>query len=384
MSNVQLLRYRLLSAAYISEVPTHEINALQDLYVSTNGDSWEWVDTGYQWNFTDPYPCSDSWQGVTCSTDTYDGLLHIFELELSAYSLSGTLPASISNLTELRTLNLGENELSGKIPDAIGNFSHVTSLVLGSNQLTGTIPATVGYCTQLSLLVLDVNLLTGSIPESTGKCTNLTLLYLGENYLTGSIPDSIGQCTQLTGLYLDSNLLTGALPDSIGQCTALTIVDLFTNLLSGTLPASVRQCTQLTHLYVDFNRLTGTLPSSLSMCTVLSVLALNDNHLSGTLPSTLPTAQPRNSFVFARIRRQFQACKPLHPTCSQPTSGPKADQCLLVSHCFLHLDRAFCCFATQDGPAAALALRRTIYLRECCVPSSWKPARKTGAVQHWH
>jgi Leucine-rich repeat (LRR) protein len=292
MSNVQLLRYRLLSAAYIWEVPVHEIDALQDSYVSTNGDSWEWADTGYQWNFTDPFPCSDSWQGVTCSTDTFDGLLHIFELELSAYSLSGTLPASISNLTELTTLNLGGNELSGKIPDAIGNFSHVTSLVLGSNQLTGTIPATVGYCTQLSLLVFDVNLLTGSIPESIGKCTNLTLLYLGENYLTGSIPDSIGQCKQLTGLYLDSNLLTGALPDSIGQCTALTTVDLYTNLLSGTLPASVGQCTLLTHLYVDFNRLTGTLPSSLSRCTVLSVLALNDNHLSGILPSTLaPTLE---------------------------------------------------------------------------------------------
>jgi hypothetical protein len=84
-------------------IPSHERQALYDLYVSTNGDDWIYQDDdqGY-WNFTDPdvNPCSssDPWQGLNCtvtSSDTNSYYNHISEILLSNYSLRGTFPESI-------------------------------------------------------------------------------------------------------------------------------------------------------------------------------------------------------------------------------------------------------------------------------------------------
>ena len=53
-------------------IPSHERQALYDLYLSTNGDDWTYQDGDLgHWNFTDPdvNPCSssDPWQGLNCN-----------------------------------------------------------------------------------------------------------------------------------------------------------------------------------------------------------------------------------------------------------------------------------------------------------------------------
>jgi len=55
-----------------TNIPSHERQALYDLYVSTNGDDWIYQDGDLgHWNFTDPdvNPCSssDPWQGLNCN-----------------------------------------------------------------------------------------------------------------------------------------------------------------------------------------------------------------------------------------------------------------------------------------------------------------------------
>ena len=84
-------------------IPSHERQALYDLYTSTNGDDWIYQDGDHgHWNFTDPdvNPCSssDPWQGLNCtviSSDTNSYYNHISEILLSNYSLRGTFPESI-------------------------------------------------------------------------------------------------------------------------------------------------------------------------------------------------------------------------------------------------------------------------------------------------
>ena len=84
-------------------IPSHERQALHDLYVSTNGDDWIYQngDEG-NWNFTDPdvNPCSssDPWQGLNCTvifSDSSSYYYHISEISLSDYNLRGSLPVTI-------------------------------------------------------------------------------------------------------------------------------------------------------------------------------------------------------------------------------------------------------------------------------------------------
>jgi Leucine-rich repeat (LRR) protein len=290
--------------------------ALHDLFNSTNGDSWTWhnvTTAGNKWNFSgDPNPCADTWQGITCSTaPTAAGYLHVLNLELNDFSLDGTIPPSMGNLTELQQLILSENYLNGSIPDTLGqctqlsvadlrsNFltgripntlkqwTQLTELYLNINQLTGSIPDILGQCIYMTVFDLRSNFLKGSIPDTIGRCTQLAQLYLYNNQLTGSIPDSLGQCTKLIDLYLNSNQLVGSIPDIVGQLTQLTVLDLKSNLLTGSIPDTLGKCTQLQSMYLYDNQLTGSIPDTLGQCTQLRVFDLRTNLLTGTIPETV-------------------------------------------------------------------------------------------------
>jgi Leucine-rich repeat (LRR) protein len=303
----------LARADSVYNVPNTEITALQDLYDATNGDSWNWIGTGNQWNFTDPNPCVDAWQGVTCSQVPIDGYLHVVEVELSEYGLVGYIPMSIAQLTQLATFRLSYNELTGTVPESISQLTVLAVLFLNSNLLTGTIPDSIDQLsqlivldldsnllsgtlsdsllglTQLAQLYLDYNLLSGTIPAAVAQLTQLTLLALDDNLLSGPIPETLQQLTQLAQLYLYDNQLTGTIPASIGQLPTLTILDVDTNQLSGTIPESLQQLTQLTQLYLYDNLLTGTMPAAIGELTKLSLLVLNGNLLSGTIPGAWQT-----------------------------------------------------------------------------------------------
>ena len=99
-------------------------------------------------------------------------------------------------------LDLGENNLTGPLPATLGNLTNLTQLHLGENNLTGPLPATLGNLTKLESLVLWLNSLTGPLPASWGNLTNLTQLHLGGNSLTGPLPASWGNLTKLEELHL--------------------------------------------------------------------------------------------------------------------------------------------------------------------------------------
>lgn len=85
-----------------------ERNALAELYKSTGGQSWSKSD-----NWCSDKPLS-SWFGVTVGTDG-----HVTGLDLSKNNLEGSLPAAITELTELKELYLYGNRLSGSLPEGM-------------------------------------------------------------------------------------------------------------------------------------------------------------------------------------------------------------------------------------------------------------------------
>jgi Leucine-rich repeat (LRR) protein len=291
-------------ADIVYNVPDSEIAALQDLYDATDGDSWSWDGAGTIWNFTNPNPCIDEWQGVTCSQVLSDGYMHVTALDLNAYGLagsipdsvgqltqlvrlflslnllSGSIPDSIGQLTQLATLNLNANLLSGSLPDSFQQLTQLVSALLGTNQLSGTIPDFLPQLTQLQELYLDYNRLTGTIPSSFGQIAPLMWLDVRYNELSGPIPESLQQLTLLTVLYLGDNHLTGTIPASLGSLTEVKLLDLSFNQLLGTLPQSLQQLEQLTELDIGSNQLTGTI----SWLSHAEKLSLGANQLTGSLP----------------------------------------------------------------------------------------------------
>lgn len=100
----------------VTEIPVSECEALIFLFSNSNGIAWSnrenWAQNGS--------PCS--WFGVTCAAE------HVTELQLSNNGLDGTLPAQLSDLTELQVLNVSDNPLDGSIPAALTSLTRLTEL----------------------------------------------------------------------------------------------------------------------------------------------------------------------------------------------------------------------------------------------------------------
>jgi len=151
-------------------IPDYELQALKDLYDSTDGDKWDYI-YRRKWNFkTKPCSVDTTWFGLSCSYDSNSDFYHVIQIDLNNVNLHGTLPHSLGDLSELTSLLLYYNQLSGSIPSSLGQLTKLTDLYLSDNLFTGTIPDSFGLLSELTSFYLDDNLLIGTIPSS--LCNN--------------------------------------------------------------------------------------------------------------------------------------------------------------------------------------------------------------------
>ena len=166
------------------------------------------------------------------------------------------------------SFDASDNELSGPIPPTVGQATNLRELKLGSlfgdtsvapldvgrdrrgNRLTGPIPPEIGNLSNLEVLDLMGNQLTESIPAELGHLANLRLLWLHDNELTGSIPE-LGNLANLEGLELAGNQLSGSIPPSLGSMASLEYLHLYGNQLSGPIPAELGDLAKLTRLWLE-------------------------------------------------------------------------------------------------------------------------------------
>jgi RHS repeat-associated protein len=282
-----------------------EYAALKDIFTNLGGTGWtkktNWPAT---WPATATSAEFSTWFGVGVSNGD------VVSLNLPSNKLTGTIPASIANLSQLTSIYMQGNSISGSIPAEIGSLSKLTLLYLYTNKLTGTIPASFGNLKNLVYLYLLRNTLTGSIPSELSGMTALQFLHLEENTLSGTLPASIGSLTNLVHLNLYDNAFTGTIPPEWNALTNLTLLnlstnklsgdvpeldnltklvtlDLRTNTLTGGIPLWLAGFTDLESLYLGANKFTGTIPSSLGALRKLKYLTVNTNALTGTLPPSL-------------------------------------------------------------------------------------------------
>ena len=91
--------------------------------------------------------------------------------------MTGTIPRSISALTELEKLSLMDNKLQGEIPAEIAQLSNLEELLLSTNQLTGVLPLEFSMLTNLTTIMVSDNNLSGEYISISGETpvSNTTL-----------------------------------------------------------------------------------------------------------------------------------------------------------------------------------------------------------------
>ncbi|OIW17856.1 hypothetical protein TanjilG_14102 [Lupinus angustifolius] len=210
-------------------------------------------------------------------------------LSLSFNGFSGQLPESLSKMVSLEFLHLSSNKFEGSIPRGLCEdpMNSLKELYLEDNLLTGFIPPSLGNCSQLVALDLSFNYLKGTIPSSLGSLLNLRDLIIWFNLLNGEIPQELMYVKTLENLILDFNELSGEIPSGLSNCTKLNWISLSNNKLSGEIPAWIGRLSNLAILKLSNNSFSGRIPPQLGDCRSLIWLDLNTNYLSGPIPLEL-------------------------------------------------------------------------------------------------
>ncbi|HSE11314.1 MAG TPA: hypothetical protein VLB69_01655, partial [Rudaea sp.] len=188
-----------LAVNAIAAIPDAERAVLEDFYVATGGDNWNTTTANLdRWLADGTDPCT--WFGVGC-----DPLHeHVTGLALCCDNLSGSLPASLSDLKNLRYIAVDTNRLTGPIPSLAG-LTNLESVFVENNQLSGQIPPLTGL-TRLAYFAADHNQLTGPIPSSLTDLPNLQYFVVDYNRLNGTVPKPPPTLTQFSAA-LCPNLL---------------------------------------------------------------------------------------------------------------------------------------------------------------------------------
>lgn len=266
-------------------VSSSEIDALHDLFVSANGNDWLWKQVGgIPWNFDAAYPNPCSWQGVFC-----DEILHYNQSEyncsvtlliLKNRNLAGSVPLSLSNLTNLMKLNLQGNSISGVMPCTLGFLSNLVSLNLADNFLTGSVPHTLQLLNEtITDIALHDNLLSGEI-SFLGNLRRTDNIFLYNNMLSGTLSNSFCNSSSLEVLSLTNNALSG--PVLLCYSSDFYTLDIGYNYFTGSI--FIGETGEMGYLAANNNFLTGHFPNELTWNVYMSYVIVNNNYFSGTLP----------------------------------------------------------------------------------------------------
>jgi Leucine-rich repeat (LRR) protein len=237
--------------------------ALHAIFDDLNGENWsEYARVRWSSTRIDSYPNPDS---VPEGIGVVNG--DIRSITLLGVGVSGTLPAELNDLTELRTLQLG-GQLTNVLPN-LGALKKLTDLNLR-----------------------DCNIPAVSYPLWLWQLTALRDLELSGNTFTGPIPAGIGKLTSLRSLRLNGNNLSmaGAIPDSLTYLDNLQFLELVgCRLQPQSVNAGLSGLNNLLQLYLDMNPQfveQGIFPDRLVNLPVLNYLSLSGNGFN-SFPTSL-------------------------------------------------------------------------------------------------
>lgn len=219
----------------------------------------------------------------------FAGIETIWKLNFSSNALSGLIPEFLGDFRSLRLLDLSRNGFVGEIPGSLFRNCFKTRFIsLSHNSLTGSIPLSIANCSNLSGFDFSYNNLSGSFPSQICDIPNIAYVSLRSNSLVGGVRrDDILNCHSLEVFDLGSNFFTGVIPFDVIRMTNMSYFNASLNQFQGEIP-EIRMCSGAMEVFdVSGNRLTGALPSSIVDCGSLKVLDVGFNQLGGSIPADI-------------------------------------------------------------------------------------------------
>ncbi|KAG6511427.1 hypothetical protein ZIOFF_029495 [Zingiber officinale] len=275
---------------------------------------------------------------ISCQIPENIGRLHkLSDFDASGNNLNGQIPLSFGDLCKLKTLNLYENNISGELTNLFDGLSKcprgskLQTFNIFANKLSGSVPFSLGQLAQLRSLDISSNSLRNNMTDAHfSKLTNLIYLDISDNYLNLILSDDwlppfhaevidMSYChlgtrfpswiqtqkklTKLAlsgvGLYgnisgwfdfifnnslfhldISSNNLNGQIPSRLS-----TFMDLSNNSFGGTIALSYTKFEVLQVLKLSNNHISGSFPAFFCNFTNLRILQLSNNYLSGKIPN---------------------------------------------------------------------------------------------------
>ncbi|CAL4924725.1 unnamed protein product [Urochloa decumbens] len=296
----------LVSAA----TDANDVTALNTLFTSLNspGQLQGWKASGGD-------PCSESWQGITCSGSS------VTAIKLPGLGLSGNLAYNMNTMDSLVELDMSQNSLGGgqQIQYNLPN-KKLERLNLAGNQFSGAVPYSISTMPKLQYLNLNHNQLSGDITDIFSNLPSLTTVDLSSNSLTGNLPQSFTSLSSLKTLYLQNNQLTG----SINVLANLPLDDLnvANNRFTGWIPNELKKINSLHNRRkspgqhsngnnnsssggssgIGAGAIAGIIVSVLVIGAVVAFFLIKRKQRKGTIPEHYEQRQPFNSFPSNEVK----------------------------------------------------------------------------------
>mmetsp|Transcript_18934 Transcript_18934/g.46896 ORF Transcript_18934/g.46896 Transcript_18934/m.46896 type:complete len:788 (-) Transcript_18934:651-3014(-) len=219
-------------------------------------------------------------------------LTNLRQLHLDRNLFIGELPVSIGQLSKLEILYLFGNAFEGTLDELSTSFDRMTSIThlgIDRNRLSGTLPPSLSLLTNLRSLTLGNNTFASTIPvELYKRCKDLEVLDVADNSLSGTLASEIQLLTNLHALFMEGNRLSGTLPGEVGNLQSLETLWLQENNFHGSIPSQVGRLPRLRDFKINDNILVdGSIPSEIGQLTNARRLAMENTRLTGTVPDTV-------------------------------------------------------------------------------------------------
>ncbi|XP_057792811.1 receptor-like protein EIX1 [Salvia miltiorrhiza] len=186
-------------------------------------------------------------------------------------------------LESLQILDLAKNQLNGSVPD-LRALSALTEVYLGGNNFTGSVPLSISQLSELQVLDLSNNSLEGSVSESHFmKLDKLKVLDLSFNSLILHVAPDWSPIFQLGAIILAGCNVGPSFPKWIQTQRNFSLLDLSRAGIRDEAPTWLWTISpSLEALYLSDNQITGYVPNLSS--TSITYLDLSNNNFSGPIP----------------------------------------------------------------------------------------------------
>ncbi|KAF8042110.1 hypothetical protein BT93_A0651 [Corymbia citriodora subsp. variegata] len=196
----------------------------------------------------------------------------------------GGVDVSAEGMQKLEVLSMSHCYLSGPIDASLMSLANLSVIQLNGNNLSTAVPSFLANFSSLKTLSLSDCGLQGEFPQGVFQLQTLQTLRVSSNELLRVFVLDFPKDSSLETLALQGTNISGRIPDSIGNLRKLPILDLSGGSLSGSIPISMKNLSELTYLDLSGNNLTGSIPP-FGASRKLTYLDLSNNALTGQITS---------------------------------------------------------------------------------------------------